>query len=154
MGPTKAYCFVTALGSRKLLFDGRAATSRRGPPMKMTSMVAILAISATPGFAQDQPNVVKLKADAENVVEIVGSDRHKLQTYCEFTELSDQIGEANEDGDDKRAKELSQKVNELGTNLGPEFVALADALKNLDPNSQVGPEIGLIFNKLDALCED
>jgi hypothetical protein len=122
--------------------------------MNMTLMVAILAISATSAYAQDQPNVVKLKADAENVIEIVGSDRHRLQTYCEFAELSDQIGEANEDGDNKKAEELSQKVNELGTNLGPEFVALADALKNLDPNSQVGPEIGLIFNKLDALCED
>jgi hypothetical protein len=117
--------------------------------MNMTLMVAILAISATPTYAQDQ-----LKADAENVVEIVSSDKHKLQTYCEFAELSDQIGEANEDGDTKKAQELSQKINELGTKLGPEFVALADALKNTDPNSQVGPEIGLIFNKLDASCED
>jgi hypothetical protein len=57
-------------------------------------------------------------------------------------------------GDAKKAEELSQKINELGTKLGPEFVALADALKNMDPNSQVGPEIGLIFNKLDAWCED
>jgi hypothetical protein len=122
--------------------------------MNTTLMVAILAISATPVYAQDQPNIAKLKADAENVVEIVSSDKHKLQTYCEFAELSDQIGEANEDGDAKKAEELSQKINELGTKLGPEFVALADALKNMDPNSQVSPELGLIFNKLDALCED
>jgi hypothetical protein len=122
--------------------------------MNITLMVAILAISTAPAYPQDQPNVAKLKADAENVVEIVGSDKHKVKTYCEFAELSDQIGEANEDGDTKRAEELSQKINELGTNLGPEFVALADALKNMDPNSQAGPEIGLIFNKLDALCED
>jgi hypothetical protein len=122
--------------------------------MNTTLMVAILAISATPVYAQDQPNIAKLKADAENVVEIVSSDKHKLQTYCEFAELSDQIGEANEDGDAKKAEELSQKINELGTKLGPEFVALADALKNMDTNSQVSPELGLIFNKLDALCED
>jgi hypothetical protein len=122
--------------------------------MNMTLMVTILAISATPAYAQDQANLAKLKVDAENVVEIVSSDKHKLKTYCEFAELSDQIDEANEDGDTKKAEELSQKINELGTNLGPEFVALADALKNVDPNSQVGPEIGLIFNRLDALCED
>jgi hypothetical protein len=122
--------------------------------MKITLMVVILGISATPAYAQDPPNVAKLKADAENVVEIVGSDKHKLQTYCDFAELSDQIGEANENGDTKKAEGLSQKINELGTKLGPEFVALADALKNMDPNSQGGPEIGLIFNKLDALCED
>jgi hypothetical protein len=122
--------------------------------MNITLMVAILAISTAPSYAQDQPNVAKLKADAENVVEIVGSDKHKVKTYCEFAELSDQIGEANEDGDTKKAEELSQKINQLGTKLGPEFVALADTLKNTDPNSQVGPEIGLIFNKLDAWCED
>ena len=122
--------------------------------MNMTMMVAILAISATPTYAQDQPNVPQLKADAENVVEIVNSDKHKLQTYCEFAELSDQIGEANEDRDTKRAAELSQKINELGANLGPEFVALADALKNMDPNSQDGQNIGSTFDKLDALCED
>jgi hypothetical protein len=122
--------------------------------MKMMLLAAILVISATPVYAQDQLNVAKLKADAEKVVEIVSSDKHKLQTYCEFAELSDQIGEANEDGDTKKAEELSQKINELGTKLGPEFVALADALKNMDPNSQVSPELGLIFNKLDALCED
>jgi len=122
--------------------------------MNMTLMVAILAISTAPAYTQDQLNVAKLKADAENVFEIVGSDKHKLQTYCKFAVLSDQIDEANEDGDTKKAEELSQKINELGTNLGPEFVALAGALKNMDQNSQVGPEIGLIFNKLDAMCED
>jgi hypothetical protein len=122
--------------------------------MNMTLMVTILAISAAPAHAQDQPNVAKLKADAENVVEIVSSDKHKLGTYCKFAELSDQIGEANEDGDTKKAEELSQKINELSTNLGPEFVALADALKNMDPNSQDGREIGSIFDKLDKLCED
>jgi hypothetical protein len=61
--------------------------------MNMTLMVAILAISATPAYTQDQPSVAQLKADAENVVKIVSSDKHKLQTYCEFAELSDQIGE-------------------------------------------------------------
>jgi hypothetical protein len=117
-------------------------------------MVGILAISATPAYAQDQANVAKLKADAENVVKIVGSDKHKIQTYCEFADLSDQIDEANDDGGTQKTEELSQKINELGTKLGPEFVALADALKNMDPKSQEGQEIGSIFDKLDGLCED
>jgi hypothetical protein len=50
--------------------------------------------------------------------------------------------------------ELSQKVDELGSKLGPEFVALADALKNMDPNSENGQQIGSIFDKLDELCQD
>ena len=122
--------------------------------MNMMLLVAILAISATPSYAQDQPNLAKLKADAENVVKIVSSDKRKLQTYCEFADLSDQIGQANEDGDTKKTQELSQKVDEVGRKLGREFGALADELKNMDLNSQDGQDIGSILNTLDEFCED
>ena len=122
--------------------------------MNMMLLVAILAISATPSYAQDQPNLAKLKADAENVVKIVSSDKRKLQTYCEFADLSDQIDQANEDGDTKKTQELSQKVDEVGRKLGPEFGALADELKNMDLNSQDGQDIGSILNTLDEFCED
>jgi hypothetical protein len=105
-------------------------------------------------YAQDQANVAKVKADAENVVKVVRSDKLKLQTYCEFADLSDQIDQAHQEQDTEKAKELSQKVDELGRKLGPEFVALADALKNMDPNSQDGQEIGSIFDKLDEFCGD
>jgi len=122
--------------------------------MNMVLLVAILAISATPSYAQDQPNVAKLKADAQNVVKIVSSDKRKLQTYCEFADLSDQIGQANEEGDAKKTEELSQKVDEVGRKLGPEFVALADELKNMDLNSQDGHDIGSILDRLDEFCGD
>jgi hypothetical protein len=122
--------------------------------MNITLMVAILAISAGPAYAEDQANVAKLKADAENVVQVISGDKRKIETYCEFADLGDQIDEAKNEQDTEKAEELSQKVDELGSKLGPEFVALADALKNTDPNSQNGQEIGLIFDKLDKLCED
>jgi hypothetical protein len=35
----------------------------------------------TPVYAQHQANVAKLKANAENAVKIVSSDKRKLQTY-------------------------------------------------------------------------
>jgi hypothetical protein len=122
----------------------------------MDKMLAVLisAISATLAYAQDQPDIAKLKADAENVVKIISGDKGKVETYCEFSDLSDQIDEAKHEQDIEQAKELSQKVDEVGSKLGPEFVALADALKNMDPNSQDGREIGSIFDKLDKLCED
>jgi hypothetical protein len=122
--------------------------------MNVVLMLAILAISTTPVHAQDQPDIAKLKADAENVVRIISGDKDKIESYCELSDLTDQIDEAKEDQDTEKAVELSQKVNELGSKLGPEFVALADALKNMDPNSQDGHEISLIFDKLDKLCED
>jgi len=122
--------------------------------MNMVLLVAILVISAAPVRAQDQPNVAKLKADAENVVKIVSNDKRKLQTYCEFADLSDQIGQANEEGDTEKTEELSQKIDEVGKKLGPEFVALADALKNMDLNSQDGQDISSILNTLDEFCGD
>jgi hypothetical protein len=122
--------------------------------MKMMLVVVGLVISAIPGFAQDQQTVAKLKADAEKLVKLTTGDKHKIQTYCEFADLSDQIGEANEDEDNKKADELFKKADELEKKLGPEFVALADELNKLDPNSEEAKEIGSILDKLDELCAD
>jgi hypothetical protein len=55
--------------------------------------------------------------------------------------------------DTEKVEELSQKVDELGSKLGLEFVALADALQNMDPNSADGRQISSIFDKLDKLCQ-
>jgi len=55
--------------------------------MNSVLIVAILVISAMPVLAQDQPNVAKLKADAENVVEIISGDKRKIETYCEIAAL-------------------------------------------------------------------
>jgi hypothetical protein len=121
--------------------------------MNVVQMVAILAISTTPLHAQGQPNVAKLKADAESVVKSISSDKGKLQTYCEFADLNDQIGQANEDHDAEKAEELSKKADGLEKTLGPEFAALADEFNKIEPNSHDSREIGSIFDKLDILCE-
>ena len=60
--------------------------------MNLMLIVAILAISAVPMYAEAQkPSAVKLKADAQNVVKIISGDKLKTQTYCEIAELNDQI---------------------------------------------------------------
>jgi hypothetical protein len=47
-------------------------------------IVAILAISTAPLYAQgQQQNVAKLKSDARNLVGVIGSDKAKIQTYCQ-----------------------------------------------------------------------
>ena len=56
------------------------------------SIVAILAISTVPMYAQaQQSSMVKLKADAQNVVKIIRGDKLKTQTYCEIAELDDDV---------------------------------------------------------------
>jgi hypothetical protein len=123
--------------------------------MKRPLIVAILLISATPVYAQgQQPSVANLKADAQKVVSIIKGDKAKTQTYCQINDLGGQIGEANEDQDNKKAEALSQKVIELEKKLGPEYVALVDGLKNVDPNSPEGAEISSILETLDETCPD
>ncbi|MFY9837207.1 MAG: hypothetical protein WAK55_12190 [Xanthobacteraceae bacterium] len=120
--------------------------------MKITSIVAAFAISTMPGYAQDRPDIAKLKADAEKVVKMTSGDKQKVQTYCELADVSDQIGQANEEEDTEKAEELSNKAEELEKKLGPDFVALAVELNKLEPNSEEAKEIGLILDKLDELC--
>ena len=122
--------------------------------MKIALVAAGLIISASLAHAQDRPDITKLKADAENLVKMTSGDKQKIKTYCEFAELSDQIGQANEDQDTEKADELSKKADELEKKLGPEFVAVADELNQVDPNSEEGKEIGSILDKLDELCGD
>jgi hypothetical protein len=51
----------------------------------------ILVISTAPLYAQRQEqNIAKLKADARNVVGIIGSDKIKTQTYCQILGLTAQ----------------------------------------------------------------
>jgi hypothetical protein len=118
------------------------------------TLVAILAISAVPLHAQEQPSAVQLKADAKNVARIISGDKLKLQSYCKFADLSDQIDAAAERQDTKKAQELSQEAEELQRKLGPEFASLANGMQDMNLNSQDVREIGSILGKLDELCRD
>ena len=117
--------------------------------------VAVLVISTAPWYAQGQEsNAAKLKADARKVVGVIGADKAKIQTYCQFANLSDQFDQANQDKDSKKAVVLSQKIDGLKKKLGPEFIALVDGLKDVDPDSPDGQEIASIIESLDESCED
>ena len=54
----------------------------------------------------------------------------------------------------KKADELSQKIDELGKQLGPEYVALMDGLRDIDPESEDGQEISSMFTAFDKLCAE
>jgi len=122
--------------------------------MNLKLIVAILVIAAVPVCAQAQkPSAAKVtKADAQKVVKMISGDKAKTQTYCDMAKLGEQIEQANEKKDTKKADELSQKMDELGTKLGPEYVALMDGLQEIDPESQDGQEIGSTLEALDKLC--
>ena len=116
-------------------------------------IVAILAISTAPLYAQrQQQNVAKLKADARNLVGIIGGDKTKTQTYCQIDDLSEQLNQAVQDKDRKKAETLSQKISELYKKMGPEFAALIDIEKHIDLDSLDGQEIASIVASLGESC--
>jgi hypothetical protein len=76
-------------------------------------IVAILHLSTAPLYAQrQQQNVAKLKADARNLVGIIGSDKTKTQTYCQIRDLSEQLIQAVQEKDRKKANALAEKITE------------------------------------------
>jgi hypothetical protein len=79
--------------------------------MNRLLLVGTLLISTAPLYAQgQQPNTAKLKADARNLVGIIGSDKNKTQTYCQIYDLSEQLLQAGQEKDRKKAKALAEKI--------------------------------------------
>jgi hypothetical protein len=116
-------------------------------------IVAILTISTSPLCAQrQQQEVAKLKADARNVVVIIGSDKTKTQTYCQIHDLSEQLILAVEENDRKKANALAEKIAELSEKMGLEFAALIDVGKRVNLNSPDGQEIASIIASLGESC--
>ena len=120
--------------------------------MNRSLIAAILIIGTLPQYAQaQQPNAAEL---AQKVVGIIAGDKTKTQTYCQVVDLSDELDQVDQKKEGKKAEDLSQKINELQKSLGPEYLELLEALKNVDPNSKDGQEIVSIFDKLDSSCGD
>ena len=116
-------------------------------------IVGILVISTAPLYAQrEQQNVAKLKADARNLVGIIGGDKTKTQTYCQIYDLSEQLLQAVQEKDRKKAKALAEKIAELNKKMGLEFAALIDIEKHVDLDLRDGQEIASIVASLGEFC--
>ncbi|MGA7253169.1 MAG: hypothetical protein WBX35_18300, partial [Pseudolabrys sp.] len=117
-------------------------------------IAAVFVIAAVPVYAQAQkPSTAKVTAaDVQKVVTLISGDKAKTQSYCDIGKLNEQIEEANDKKDIKKTEELSQQIDALGKKLGPEYAALMDGLQEVDPESEDGKQIGLMFEPLDKLC--
>ena len=106
-----------------------------------------------PLYAQrQQPNVAKLKADAQKVVSIISGDRAKAQSYCEARDIASQIIQAGQQKDNANLEELADKLTEQQKNLGSEYLALMESLRNASLTSKDGLEIESLFDELDESC--
>ena len=120
---------------------------------RLLIIIAVLLISTAPLYAQrQQQNVAKLKAEARNLVGIIGSNKAKVQTYCQIDDLTEQLDQAVQKSDTKTAKALVQRIAELNKKMGPEFAALVDIEKHIDLNSPDGQEVASIVASLGESC--
>jgi ferritin-like protein len=85
-------------------------------------------------------------------VGIIGSDKTKTQTYCQIHDLSEELLQAVQEKDRKKANALAGKIAELNKKMGPEFAALIDIEKRVDLNSPDGQEIASIAASLGESC--
>jgi F0F1-type ATP synthase gamma subunit len=121
---------------------------------KLVAAISALAIPAL-AHAQSgpQPNVPKpTKADAENVVNIITSDKVKTQAYCDLTELEGQVKAAAEKNDTTTLETLGNRAEALIEKLGPEYYKLMDGLEQVDPKSSEAKEFMSILSELDKSC--
>jgi hypothetical protein len=95
-------------------------------------------------------------AAAQTLVKTISADKTKTQTYCDIAKLGGLVEEAIEEAEEKKdiekIVELDQKMGELTTKLGPEYVALMAGLQDIDANSKDAEDIVLALAGLDKLC--
>jgi hypothetical protein len=118
--------------------------------LSAAAVVTILAISATPLYAQ--PSAVQSKVDPQSVFKMISGDKLKIQTFCKIVDLGNQLDQADQLHDIKKVEEVSRKLDEWEGKL-PEYTALVGGLADVDPNSEDAQEIGSIILKLDEFCD-
>ena len=124
--------------------------------MKLKLVAAISALAGTGACSsatgRPQPNIPKpTNADAQNVVQLITSDKVKTQAYCDLSKLSDKI-EAGQENDGKIVETLAEQADALLGKLGPEYSKLIDGLEQVDLKSSEATEFVNILSELDKRC--
>jgi len=120
--------------------------------LKLVAAISALAIPALAHAQQSGPQPKPTTADAQNVVQIITSDKVKTQAYCDLTKLEGQVKAADQKNDTKTLEALSKQAKSLVDELGPEYFKLMDGLEQVDPKSSEAKEFMSILSELDKAC--
>jgi methionine-rich copper-binding protein CopC len=79
--------------------------------LKLVTAISALAIPALAHAQQSgpQPAPKPTKADAQNVIQIITSDKVKTQAYCDLTKLQSQVEAAAEKKMPRRSRRSTNK---------------------------------------------
>ena len=120
--------------------------------LKLVAAISALAIPAPAHAQQSGPVPKPTKADAQNVVQIITSDKAKTQTYCDLAKLFDQIRVAREKNDSNTVQALDKELLPLVDKLGPEYAKVIEGMDQVDLTSNEGEELLSILSELDKRC--
>ena len=101
---------------------------------------------------QGGPQPKPTKADAQNVVQIITSDKVKTQVYCDLAKLEGQVKALQQNTDIKTVEMLTKQAEALIDKLGPEYFKLMDVLEQVDPKSSEAEEFMSILSEIDKSC--
>ena len=119
---------------------------------KLVAAISAIAIPALAHAQQSGPQPKPTKADAQNVVQIITSDKVKTQAYCDLNKLEDQVKAVQQNTDTKTVETLTKQAEALIDKLGPEYFKLMDGLERVDPKSSEAKEFMSILSELDKKC--
>ena len=120
--------------------------------LKLVAAISALAIPALAHAQQGGPQPKPTTADAQNVVQIITSDKVKTQAYCDLTKLEGQVKAVQPTTDPKTVEMLTKQAEALVDELGPEYFKLMDGLEQVDPRSSEAKEFMSILSELDKGC--
>ena len=120
--------------------------------LKLVAAISALAIPALAHAQQSSPQPKPTKADAQNVVRIITSDKAKTEAYCDLNKLKGQVKAAAQKNDTALEALSKQAETLVASKLGPEYFKLMDGLEQVDPNSSEAKEFMSILSELDQRC--
>ena len=113
--------------------------------LKLVAAISALAIPALAHAQQSGSQPKPTTADAQNVVQIITSDKVKTQAYCDLNKLEGQVKAVQPNTDPKTVEALEKQAEALTDKLGPEYFKLMDGLEQVDPNSTEAKEFMAIL---------
>jgi hypothetical protein len=78
----------------------------------------------------------------------------KTQTYCEARDIAKQFVQAQQQKENEKVEELADKLIEQQKDLGSEYLALMESLRNANLTSKDAQEIESMFDTLNQSCPD
>ena len=127
--------------------------------MNCKLVIAVALVAIIPAAASGQTDGADTKvpkptiADAQKLVQMIGSDKAKLKAYCDIGKLQEQMEGAYQKNDTKALDALGAKADSLAEQIGPEYAKLVEGLEEVDPNSAKGQQFTAVFDTLHKQCE-